>query len=102
MTPKETTEGNKLIAEFVGCHKSEDAFDLTFNIPSIDAKWYYAPQLLFDKKWDWLMLAVKKAKELGSAMWDFTQMNWALARVDIEAVFNELTDFIQWYKNKQQ
>ena len=98
-----TTEKNKLIAEFIGWKEQED--DFMFN-PKTSGS-IYVKSLLFHKDWNWLMQVVEKIFK------DFYKLNPCpiglkitiekqLVLVDKEAVYNACIAFIEWYNNQNK
>lgn len=110
-----TITDNKLIAEFMGYDQStskEAGANLVNNIYEWhlkDVEYYYIngdyhseDYLLFHKDWNWLMEAVIKCKErqfFGSNSL-ITRLNNALVQADIELVYEQVIEFINYY-NKQ-
>jgi len=113
-----TTENNKIIAEFLG-YKSETKSDyLIFEIPSNDGKNYKVidKDLEFYSNWNWLMEVVEKIESLGF-VFNITSGNTTVLknhaaiyqtliyRIDgrkkIQAVYNTCVEFIKWYNQQK-
>lgn len=98
----ETTENNKIIAEFMGHHLEH---------PLID--WYdpNGDDYKYNSSWDWLMEVVEKIESLGNCQIDIS-FNWCKigykdntidsrdylkSNSKIQAVYNACLEFIKWY-----
>jgi hypothetical protein len=122
MTP--TIEGNKLIAEFTGewelrkpdlsrAYKGEHYLhkDRQYIINDIELKYHTS--------WDWLMPVVEKIRTLNPdkgklwfeweilfchcRIWSNTKLEWKNnSGTTINAVFESVTQFIQWYNQQNQ
>ena len=109
---KNTTENNKMIAEFMGM-KPHDINELDgFWTNTITAhKFDNVMNLQFNSDWNWLMEVVEKIKQIiGFKMIDeCTTKEWQvitnLTRLTIISAINEVynacVEFIKWY-NRQQ
>lgn len=105
---KETTESNRLIAEFMGmpkCGRCEDCGAYQYSAAVI----YQPEDMKYHTSWDWLMPVVEKIDSLG----DFTlvkiernycqivNQNAPLISIasesKISAVYTAVIQFIQWY-----
>ena len=115
-----TTENNKLIAEFMGGLWNEPAQKYGIgNAQYVDngtfknvvkAKYHYSlNELLYHSSWDWLMEVVKKIKSIETAKiigityyddWEVV-INEALISTNIDKIYNICISFIEWY-NKQK
>ena len=92
------TIDNKLIAEFMGYTK--DLKDVGYYY--INGDYHAEDYLLFHLDWNWLIPAVIKCKErqfFGSNSL-ITRLNNALVQADIELVYEQVIEFINYY-NKQ-
>ena len=112
MTP--TIEGNKLIAEFMGYHY-KDGFIYADNPESAKLK----KDCKYHTSWDWLMPVVEKIRTLNPdkgklwfeweilfchcRIWSNTKLEWKNnSGTTINAVFESVTQFIQWYNQQNQ
>ena len=103
-----TTESNKLIAEFMGYRfgtmpRSKKEY---LEIETTTEDWTQANEvedLQFNCSWDWLIPVVNKcsltAFELNQDS-NFTPELYMFVTNDINAVYAKVVDFIEWY-NKQ-
>lgn len=106
------TENNGLIAEFIGY----DTKQLSKGVASLEGnkyvwgqkhyhinnQWYKEDALQYHEDWNWLIPAVIKCKErqfFGSNSL-ITRLNNALVQADIDAVYEQVIEFINYY-NKQ-
>lgn len=107
MTQKEITEGNKLIAEFIGWweepgqygswYKKDDtaiyvAYSIHNNYPHQD--------LPFHRSWDWLMPVVEKCY----SSQDDGYMDTLCEKFDffyIEPMYNAVIKYIKWYNENK-
>ena len=102
-----TIEGNKLIAEFMPemSYPCQSLMDKGIDQWLDDEGEYYLPEeLKYHLSWDWVIPVAKKCLNIAvKDDWD----QWAgslldvLGYCDINALWNECTQFIQWY-NKQK
>lgn len=94
-----TTEGNKLIAEFMGAsgkrrlaHEFQDAHGL--------------PKKDYNTSWDWLMPVVKEVKLSASGEDRYYEIldriDNALMEVDIDYTYKHVVDFIDHYNKTIQ
>jgi hypothetical protein len=104
----ETTENNKLIAEF------DQKYSIGFGLYDFDGCHYKLDELEFHKSWDWLMPAVDKIDSILSddnlvtITYNRCLIEWyeegitfeGLGNTRIEATFNAVVEFIKAY-NKQ-
>ncbi len=120
------SEGNVLIAEFMGwehkeqwhpkgCTALDYAWHTPLDKPSI-AYSYTHEHLYFDKLWDWIIPVVKKIKSnssvilvpmngIDSVMPYITAckaMNRGLIQADIEKVYNGCISFINWFHSQSK
>lgn len=101
-----TTENNKLIAEFIGYSQPHPNYPTT-------TYWYKEGKeplavLLFDTDWNWLMEVVEKIYNTIENITDEQELEWDTLTRDlrdnfyfpkIEAVYNACVKFIKWYNN---
>ncbi len=111
-----TIDNNKLIAEFMGCKQSDrkevganlighkyEWYLKDVDVYYINGNWHGEDNLLFHTDWNWLISAVIKCKErqfFGSNSL-ITRLNNALVQADIDLVYEQVIEFINYY-NKQQ
>ena len=115
---KNTTENNKLIAEFLGEIKQPFEFPQFGYINSM-GDWkdtFFDNQLKFHSDWNWLMQVVEKIESLGynidTMKVDITKYQSSqfcgiyidgkiiytnYCETKIEAVYNACLEFIKWY-----
>ena len=95
-----TMENNKLIAEFMGLSIKEgvsyytdedDMFPMNIEVDK--------PYLPYDKSWDWLMPVVKEVIQEDYDFLVFEELKYQLWRVDIDAVYSAVVEFIKEYNN---
>ena len=90
-----TEEGNKLIWVFM----ERNLQDARYTMPEL---------LRYHKSWDWLMPVVRKAyKMIGVETYklddEFDRIHSILFSADIELVWDQTVEFIQWYnENKKE
>lgn len=107
---KNTTENNKLIAEFLGGIKQPFEFP-QFGYINSKGDWkdtFFDDQLKFHSDWNWLMQVVEKIESLGFET-SLTNQNFFIRiaggntqsgimyKNKIEAVYNACLEFIKWY-----
>lgn len=121
-----TLEGNKLIAEFVGgkyCIRDKRSEQWGFrNLPNIP-HWVSEQALDYHSSWDWLMPVVEKIHATPAVIFEYTISLIPFCRImycpknqehhyfksqeingitGIEAVYDCVCAFIQWYNNTTQ
>ena len=107
-----TIDSNKLIAEFIGydtkqtnkgiARLEENKYVWGQKHYHINNQWYGEDDLQYHEDWNWLIPAVIKCKErqfFGSNSL-ITRLNNALVQADIELVYEQVIEFINYY-NKQ-
>jgi frataxin-like iron-binding protein CyaY len=104
-----TTEGNKLIAEFMGYkfYKhlpiKRDGWQLESNKDTALYLAYSDSDLKYHTSWDWLMPVVEKCYqcdyEEGGDM--HMRMNDAIMTINIEEVYQAVVEFIKWYNENK-
>ena len=106
-----TTEGNKLIAEFMGWEKSPypNTPDKLYRDDDKNEKQLsiHVSQLLYHSSWDWLMPVVQKIGEIDSE-WLADNRNefieplmCASIFTSIKSVWDYVVLFIQWYNENK-
>lgn len=109
-----TTENNKLIAEFMGM-KPQDKNELDgFWTNTIKAhKYDSVMNLQFDSSWNWLMEVVEKIESIGFTFevkknWarvtrkrESIILRWEQDKSKIEAVYKACLEFIKWYNSNE-
>ena len=122
MNKKEIESGNKLIADFLDRYKGQKIEDCEDEIV-LDIKYdgfsgsevsrktrkFTYSDLKYHSSWDWLMPVVEKINKT----WEYTDMDGdeflpgeqiisvireALGQVMIDAVYENVVDFINWHK----
>jgi hypothetical protein len=110
-----TTENNKLIAEFLGQNKMPYEFP-QFGYIKTNGDWndtFFDNQLKFHKDWNWLMEVVEKIESLCNNRGFEISSRFVHIRVNnnltissgvcsnrIEAVYNACVEFIKWYNTQ--
>jgi len=105
MTTEEITQGNKLIAEFMGWKERTDPTERFFG------DWYEGfnrmtegikKPLLFHGSWDWLMPVVAKLEQMPDAYEyeEFLLIRDELCTGRIETVFSAVVDCIEYQNSK--
>lgn len=100
MTKEQITEGNKLIAEFMGGHLNTDSQQSRNEWIFPD---WHTDQLYYHESWDWLMPSVEKIKILlsGDSYWH-EHFPEALETVKIEVVWLAVVEFIKCHNDNEQ
>ena len=115
-----TTENNKLIAEFLGWTKKIDKegeetpfynLPIKFNNPQGVKEYIPLEGFIFDTDWNWLMEVVEKIESLGNnfiiegnrGFINIPQIKQIELRKEtkIEAVYNACVEFIKWYNEQK-
>ncbi len=99
MNEQTIQKGNLLITEFDGYSKGCDGIGLYFFKGSLDAV-LRIDGLKYHSSWDWLMPVVEKISGSGYAGGIMSDLKGALIIADIEAVYNAVIEFIEWYNKK--
>lgn len=111
-----TTENNKLIAEFMGApfvgdYKGskggyQDTYLYDFRKLNIGNEVFISDvQMKFHTDWNWLMPVIQKINETGYAGGITYELKESLMAVDIGNTYKEVVEFIKWYnegKTKKQ
>ena len=108
----ETTENNKLIAEFMG---AKEVRKDNFKFPNRTGLPLQIGTIKYHSDWNWLMAVVDKIKSMGYYIdiligaWTIVQIgkgNDKLFRFEknktIEAVYAACVEFIEWYNQQNQ
>lgn len=105
-----TTENNKIIAEFLGATNNNhpddyEMFGIISNIEDGENEKHYfkSEEMLFNSDWNWLMEVVVKCKEsqtFGSQNL-ITDIDNALIETTIENIYCRCIDFIKWYNQQK-
>lgn len=113
-----TTENNKIIAEFLGESKQPYEFS-QFGYMTLSGDWkdtFFVEQLKFHSNWNWLIEVVEKIESLKFSVligkntcvieqtFGKTSLNLGVIRGKdkIEAVYNACAEFINWYNQQNQ
>ena len=98
-------KNNKLIAEFMGlplvpCNIGTENGNVTegYQHPKVDVP-CTADGLQYKYSWDWLMPVVEKVIQEDYDFLVFEELKYQLWRVDIDAVYNAVVEFIKNQKN---
>ena len=106
-----TTEGNKLIAEFMGVtgcsFNPVDGYDFgTWYKPDSEADDSYIPSpILYQSSWGWLMPVVAKIVNELPQFDNETKTEkvlQALLSANIYEVYNSVVEFITWYNEQNR
>ena len=95
-----TTENNKLIAEFMGWKQCDPNDNTIYANPKNGALHSSDSDMRFHTSWDWLMLVANeiiKSRDEQNADWDLTDLKYALCTTNIELAYNEVVEFIKEY-----
>ena len=100
-----TTENNKLIAEFMGFKLQQDPnerwFGQYFTTPN--DVWANRIELLhFDTDWNWLVEVVKKCYLLDTSTGaHYEAIYYSFADLDIKKTYNACVEFVKHYNEKK-
>ena len=109
-----TTENNKIIAEFLGESKQPYEFS-QFGYMTLSGDWkdtFFVEQLKFHSNWNWLIEVVEKIESHGFTFeikknWaritkkgENIVLRWEEDRTKIEATYNACVAFIKWYNEQ--
>lgn len=119
MTQEEILEGNKLIAEFMGCYGSihycgnEEIYAYGFKDTHITERWIeskFNNRTPYHESWDWLMPVVEKIESLKNSddyeidifgnCCDIGGRFEAVGETKIAAVYIAVIEFIKWHKTQ--
>ena len=100
-----TTENNKLIAEFLGETKQPFNFPQFGYVNSI-GEWkdtFFDNHLKFHKNWNWLMFVVEKILNISVELDVMDKYYDIIDRMPvIESVYKECITFIEWYNSAEK
>lgn len=122
-----TTEGNKLIAEFMGGIPAKHPFgmgNMGYKFPviigaggTVGGDWFSYDALKFHTSWDWLMPVVEKIESMNDGnvtiyykrceiLYEYDEdtgvYNYGYkGKTKIDAVYGAVTHFIQWYNENK-
>jgi len=89
---------NKLIAEFMGCtHPFNEVTDAT--LYNVSHGTFELSELRYDVSWDWLMPVVQKCIRTGDNTDEWDNIFDALSLLSINAVYEEVVEFIKNQNN---
>ena len=95
-----TTENNKLIAEFLCTTQRTLDLDDCYIFKGMA---YHIEDLPFNKDWNWLMEVIKKIAELGVfVFYDSNKFYKLISQFKIESSYKACIDFIKWYNEKNR
>lgn len=107
-------EGNKLIAEFDGWDKTNHIDEAFGNLYIKDGESAYANDFIYELSWEWLMPVLEKINTLKYPylishktcsiykVWQQEFISHEHGKTTIEATWNAVIQFIEWYnKNKK-
>jgi len=98
-----TTEGNKLIAEFMGIESDNAKMrGMLYECP-VTAE--YTNKLEYNYSWDWLMPVVEKLLEISSthvlAYQYKKDLRDVLTTLDLDLIYECAVEFTKWYNGQQ-
>jgi len=96
----ETTENNRLIAEFMGFEWMREEDFLNYNYPEgkdLKNVMIDVAAQKYQTSWDWLMPVVKKCLTKGDDTDYWDGIYNALSTIDIKEVYEIVVEFIKWY-----
>ena len=97
-----TTQNNKLIAEFMGMTTSDNDESMMIFKTLQGNDIMYIDELKYHKSWDWLMPVVNdiiNSRDEQNLRLEFTDLNYALCTTNIELVYKAVVEFITEYNN---
>jgi hypothetical protein len=123
----ETTEKNRLIAQFMECEPRTDAVDdrvLAYYIGDViinadnsknenDENVFHPDDMKFHTDWNWLMPVIRKIEELGNDVLittNYIQISFDEGEqfividdlnIKIDSVYNAVVEFIKWYNENK-
>lgn len=104
-----TTENNKIIAEFIKCEKINSVLYSFKNLDYRGQVWFNESELRFHLDWNWLIKVVEKIKEislLGSMGSSLNVQRIEIFKTitifsEIQTVYNACSEFIKWYNEQK-
>ena len=108
-----TTEGNKLIAEFMGYRFykhlpiKRDGWQLESNKDTALYLAHNDSDLKYHSSWDWLMPVIRKIKDTELSVYTekgsylVERIDEGITSVDIDNVFMRVIEFIKWYNENK-
>ena len=97
-----TTQNNKLIAEFMGMTTSDNDESMMIFKTLKGNDIMYIDKLKYHESWDWLMPVVNdiiNSRDEQNLRLEFTDLNYALCTTNIELVYKAVVEFITEYNN---
>lgn len=101
---KTTTENNKLIAEFMGVHSTDNKswFDgLELHKAGLPFS-YGASKLKFHSSWDWLMPVIENIDHLEYESERLNKIDNAIKTRSIVDTCQAVVEFIKWYNKNNK
>jgi hypothetical protein len=98
-----TTENNKVIAEFMGMkpinkNESNGIWNCTIKAHGFNI----VQHLSFHSDWNWLMEVVEKIERVGKTEFKFSvEFEKVKLSSNIESVYNACIEFIKWYNENK-
>ena len=93
----ETTENNRLIAEFMKWDvKRPSTIPSNLHLSNLELDNGEIFEPLFHSSWDWLMPVVQKCYKIDNEE-GFDNLVDAVSTLDIDTTYNEVIEFIKWY-----
>jgi hypothetical protein len=93
----ETTENNRLIAEFMKWDvKRPSTIPSNLHLSNLELDNGELFEPLFHSSWDWLMPVVQKCYKIDNEE-GFDNLVDAVSTLDIDTTYNEVIEFIKWY-----
>lgn len=92
-----TTENNKLIAEFMGLRHGRSSFRTYVIENNIEV---LTKDLQYHTSWDWLMPVVERCYDNGAEGEEIGDITHALLDCDIKSTYQAVVQFINQYNNQ--
>ena len=100
-----TTENNKLIAEFMGWWTDGSGNYRVDNV-RFDVGYKRTKEMKFHASWDWLMPVISEVRDLSKIINEVEMDTWynymkeVLPFADIDNAYANTVEFIKWHNNR--